>query len=76
MDKLSLNEKSIHTFQSHEMTMHLHVKALACSCECLGMISENELCSINGVSPTYSSRDFRLAMQKWGLIDKEENPTI
>ena len=76
MNEISLSQNAMHTFQSHEMTMHLHIKALACSCECLGMAAENEMCSMNGQSFTYMDRDFRLVMEKWGLQDKEGKPTI
>ena len=76
MEELKISQRAQQIFQSHEMIMTLHAKAIACSCECLGMASENQLCALVNQSPAYVARDFRLVMEKWGLIDKEENPKI
>ena len=71
MTEITISKHAEHVFQSHEMIMTLHSKALACSCECLGMMSENQMCALGDNSPTYMARDFRLVMEKWGLINKE-----
>lgn len=54
----------------------LHVRALACHCECMGMNAEN-FSAVNAGGPDipYSDAHYYQTMQKWGLIDDKGEPT-
>ena len=62
--------------ESHENIMCLHVRALACHCECLGMNAENCLAMCADTKAPFGNSAYRLAMQKWGLINDEGKPII
>ena len=73
------NDKDIqHTIAliSHMGLMGLHIKALACHCECLGMNAENTMAVCGDYQPPYDDISFFQVMQKWGLIDKEGKSLI
>jgi len=54
----------------------LHVRALACHCECLGMNAENSLAVCRDQAPPYDDATYNTVMQKWNLINEKGDPTI
>jgi len=60
----------------HTMTMNLHIRALACHCECLGMNAENMWAAIANSDPVYTDKHYYEAMNKWGLTNEKGEPTI
>lgn len=76
MMKIVLSELSMKVLQSHEFMLGLHIKALSCHCECLGMNAENCLAACNDAAPPYNDTQYYEVMQKWGLIDKDGKPAI
>jgi hypothetical protein len=60
----------------HGQLLHLHIKALACHCECLGMNAENMWAAIANANPVYRSEHYYQIMKKWGLSDEKGKPTI
>ncbi len=60
----------------HGQVMSLHVRALACHCECLGMNSENCQRAILGQRPAYSDESYLACLTKWGLTTEKGEPTL
>lgn len=61
---------------AHTSMMALHIKAMACHCECLGMNAENALAVCGNYTPPYTDKDYYEVMQKWELMDEKGNPII
>ena len=68
---LNFGTQTINALKSHKIMMGLHYQALACHCECMGMDAENSL-RPNG-KPVYKMKDFKKAMVKFGILDKNGN---
>jgi len=62
--------------QGIEKILNLHVRALACHCECLGMNAENAIAVCGNYTPPYNDADYYSVMQKWGLMNEKGEPTI
>ncbi len=62
---------SLETLQVHTEIMKLHVRALACHSECLGMNADNFHAATSNEIPPYSNEAYVEVMQKWELVDKE-----
>lgn len=62
--------------KSHENIMSIHIRALACHCECLGMNAENCQAMCADAKVPFGDYAYNLAMQKWGLINEKGNPII
>ena len=60
----------------HGQLMTLHVRALACHCECLGMNAENCQRAILGQPIAYLDGDYYSVMNKWGLTNEKGESTI
>jgi len=56
--------------------LDLHVRALACHCECLGMNAENSMAVCGNYTPPYNDADYDSVMQKWGLMNEKGEPII
>ena len=54
----------------------LHIRALSCHCECLGMNAENCIAACIGGKIPFSESDYRGVMQKWELIESKGKPII
>lgn len=75
MNELTIQEM-IQEMKLHEAVMGLHIKALACHCECLGMNAENSFaCCANNPIP-YGDDDYLTVMKKWGLINDKGKPIV
>lgn len=57
-------------------TFNLHVRALACHCECLGMNSENSWRVCCNEVIAYTDEHYLKTMQKWGLMNEKGEPLI
>lgn len=66
---LNFGSKTLDVMRAHKIMMGLHYQVLACHCECMGMMSENQA-SPDEVPP-YKMKDFKESMIKFGLLDKE-----
>ena len=73
---VTLDKVAQGTFKAHEKIMMMHLRALACHCECLGMNAENSLAVCQDRSIPYSDGMYYAVMKKWELIDKEGKPII
>ena len=62
--------------QVHTNILYLHIRALACHCECLGMNAGNMWAAIRDESPPYSNESYNIVLRKWGLMDDNDNPLI
>ena len=69
--ELTLDPRVREMFSAHESMMHLHTRALACHCECLGMNAENSWAVCANTSPPYSVGHYVEVMQKWGLVNEK-----
>ena len=56
---------------SHMQMLHIHSRALAAHCECLGMNAENCIAAIGDAAPPYPGHSFFEVMKRWGLMDEE-----
>ena len=54
----------------------LHIRALSCHCECLGMNAENCIAACGEGKIPFNNDVYKRTMQKWELIDKEGKPII
>jgi hypothetical protein len=61
---------------AHILMLSVHIKALACHCECLGMNAENSMAVCEDKTIPYADEAYSHVMQKWELIDKEGKPII
>ena len=61
---------------AHLQMMHLHIRAIACHCECLGMNAENSLAVCRNETPPYSNSTYYNVLRKWDMVDEEGNPKI
>ena len=65
---LNFGQQTLNALKSHKLMMGLHYQVLACHCECMGMMAENQ------VSPyekaLYGMEDFKTSMIKYGILDK------
>jgi len=65
------------TLTAHALLLAVHIKALACHCECLGMNAENSAAVCNGQDYIpYGEGTYHEVMQKWDMIDEEGEPKI
>jgi len=55
---------------------NLHVRALSCHCECLGMNAENALAICRNQVPPYDDTNYSIVLHKWGLTNEKGEPTI
>lgn len=63
--------------ESFVKVFDLHIRALSCHCECLGMNAENCIAaSTGGAKVPYSKSSYLETMQKWELIDSNGEPNI
>jgi hypothetical protein len=60
----------------HEQTMLLHIHALACHSECLGMNAENSFAVCLGIHPPYGDVSYLATMKKWKLINDKGEPIV
>ena len=56
--------------------MKLHVRALACHCECLGMNAENAIAVCGDTQPPFDHNAYCMTMAKWGLTNEKGEPII
>lgn len=75
MNELTAQEM-IQEMIAHEDAMRLHIKALACHCECLGMNAENAFACCVGKAIPYGDDAYLTTMKKWGLINEKGEPEI
>ena len=75
MNELTAQELSS-ALKLHEQTMLLHMRALACHCECLGMNAENCFAVSLGKQPPYGDDSYLTVMKKWGLINEKGESEI
>lgn len=61
---------------AHALLLAVHVKAIACHCECLAMNSENAMAVCGNYTPPYNDTAYYSVMQKWELIDGEGGSAI
>lgn len=61
---------------SHTNLMELHVRALACHCECLGMNAENLLAACASNAIPYGDDAYLDVMKKWRLVNGKGEPII
>ena len=61
---------------TNEKLTELHIRAIACHCECLGMNAQNVWNVIANVEPTYNDGHYHQIMQKWGLMNEKGEPTF
>lgn len=54
----------------------LHIRALSCHCECLGMNAENCIAACGEGKIPYNDNDYMGVLRKWKLTDKEGKPII
>ena len=73
---VTLDEVAQTIFKAHENVMKLHLRALACHCECLGMNAENSFAICLGKQIPYNDDSYLAALQKWGLINEKGKPII
>ena len=59
-----------------ERIFELHIRAIACHCECLGMNAENCQRASLGQSMAYSDDSYLDALKKWGLVTEDFKPNI
>lgn len=62
--------------QGIEKIMGLHIRAMACHCECLGMNAENSIAVCADYTPPYHQQAYVEVMQKWGLMNEKGEPII
>lgn len=62
--------------ESFMKIFELHVRALSCHCECLGMNAENCIAACKDNKVPFNSDGYQRAMKKWGLVNDEGKPTI
>lgn len=55
---------------AHTALLAVHIKALACHCECLGMNAENTHAICNNTRPPYDNLSYLSTMRKWELVDE------
>ena len=60
----------------HSNMLDLHIRALSCHCECLGMNAENSLAVCNNTKPPYSDDSYLSVLRKWRLVDENFKPVI
>lgn len=58
------------TVVAHTTLLALHIKALACHCECLGMNAENTHAICNNTVPPYDNLAYQSVMRKWELVNE------
>lgn len=54
----------------------LHIRALSCHCECLGMNAKNCIAACGEGKIPFSDNDYIKKLQKWKLVDNDGKPTI
>ena len=60
-----------------QMEMHnLHSRVIACHCEAMGMSAENAIAIDKGDEIPFGDSAYFLTMQKWGLVDGDNNTLI
>jgi len=64
------------TVTAHITMLAIHIKALACHCECLGMNAENSIAACNNYATPYRDSDYFSTTQKWGLTNEKGEPMI
>lgn len=69
-------QELIQELRIHGQLMTLHVRALACHCECLGMNAENSQLAMLGQSMVYSDDSYLACLSKWGLMTEDFKPNI
>lgn len=69
--EVTLDEVAQATFKTHEDVMRLHLRAIACHCECLGMNAENCVAACAGTAVPYPEFAYQASLLKWGLTDEE-----
>lgn len=63
--------------ESFVKVFDLHIRALSCHCECLGMNAENCIAaSTGGDKIPFSNDDYQEVLQKWELVDEGGKPNI
>lgn len=72
----TIEQGQIITDVVHSQLLELHARALACHCECLGMNAENSYACCVGTSIPYRDDSYAKVMEKWGIINKEGEPSI
>lgn len=55
---------------AHTALLAVHIKALACHCECLGMNAENTHAICNNSKPPYDNLAYQSTMRKWELVNE------
>ncbi len=70
----NFGEASLNALKSHKIMMGLHYQVLACHCECMGMLSENQ--ASPNQKPPYKMKDFKKSMIKFGILDKDGKVNI
>ena len=71
---LNFGERTINALNSHKLMMGLHYQVLACHCECMGMMSENQ--ASPNEKPPYGMLEFKETMIKYGILDKNGKVNI
>lgn len=56
--------------------MNLHVRAMACHCECMGMNAENSYAVCRDIVPPYNDDHYLQVMKKWGLVNEKGESVI
>lgn len=62
--------------ESFVKVFDLHIRALSCHCECLGMNAQNCYAVNLGKEPPYRDIDYIETMKKWDLVNDEGKPII
>jgi hypothetical protein len=76
MEEINLSESDRQTIWALQNILHLHARALACHCECLGMNAENAIAVCDNYTPPYNEAAYTDTMKKWNLVDNDGNPSI
>ena len=61
---------------AHITMLAIHIKAIACHCECLGMNAENSMAVCDGKVPPNNIGVYHSVMQKWELVNEKGEPII
>lgn len=56
--------------------MNLHVRAMACHCECMGMNAENSWSICMNQTPPFAHDSYLTVMRKWGLVNEKGESII
>ena len=72
-DGLNFGERTINALKTHKVMMGLHYQVIACHCECMGMMRENQM---SPTDPIYIMKDFKDSMIKFGLLNKNGDVNI